>query len=98
MEPQGAIVSRSDELRGFGEQRGCDDSAYARQGQQDRHVALLAGSLGLRFLTGLGCVEFLKQPFEVLVVLAQLSDQKLELVDEDAQERLLPLLCSYASF
>jgi len=39
--PQGVIVSPAQRFAGLGNQRGKDDPSDARQGSQDRHVALL---------------------------------------------------------
>jgi len=65
---QGVVISPSQRIRGFCEQRGEDDPSNARQGSQDRHVTLLiewnnkaVGFVGYGGNGGARSVEILRQ-------------------------------------
>ena len=72
---QGVIVSPSQSIRGFREQRGEHNPSDARQGSQDCHVALLI-ELFLGLLLAIG--EPLGQAVDAVIGLADLAVDEIE--------------------
>ncbi len=72
---QGVVISPSQRIRGFCEQRGEDDPSNARQGSQDRHVTLLI-ELTLGILLSIS--EPLSQMVDAVIGLADLAVDEIE--------------------
>ena len=72
---QGVVISPSQRIRGFCEQRGEDDPSNAQQGSQDRHVTLLI-ELPLGILLSIS--EPLSQMVDAVIGLADLAVDQIE--------------------
>jgi len=72
---QGVVISPSQRIRGFCEQRGEDDPSNAWQGSQDRHVTLLI-ELPLGILLSIS--EPLSQMVDAVIGLADLAVDQIE--------------------
>jgi hypothetical protein len=72
---QGVVISPSQRIRGFCEQRGEDDPSNARQGSQDRHVTLLI-ELPLGIILSIS--EPLSQMVDAVIGLADLAVEEIE--------------------